>query len=111
MTRLSAGVSPQTDTSRPSMIARAKAVLKNRPDSEHEMTLNRLVNNIVVLIYFAIASIWHLAEGEALLARTYPLFIMYNAASLLLFSYILRHPCVTVPLRLFHICLDCSRRC
>ena len=111
MTAHSASASAPTDSATPSLIARAKAVLKNRPDSEHEMTLNRLVNNIVVLVYFAVASIWHIAEGEALLARTYHLFMMYNAASLLLFAHILRYPGVSVPRRLFAMCMDLSMIC
>ncbi len=93
------------------MFARVLNRLRNRPDSEHEMTLNRLVNNIVVLTYFAIASFYEVKEAEFVLAQTIGLFVAYNLASIALFVHILHSPGVSKPRRLLAMCMDLSMIC
>ncbi len=93
------------------VFSRIRNRLRNRPDSEHEMTLNRLVNNIVVLTYFAVASYLEVKEAEHVLAQTLVLFVAYNLASIALFLHILHRPGVSIPRRLLAMIMDLSMIC
>jgi two-component system sensor histidine kinase RpfC len=83
-----------------------RARLRNRPDSEHEMTINRLALSGLTLIYLAIAS----AFGNATAASTlYDVgFLIYWVCSIALFCHILYQPGISVARRLIAMLIDFS---
>jgi two-component system sensor histidine kinase RpfC len=76
----------------PPIIARWRATLRARPDSEHEMTLNRLAFAIIVIIWLALATAAGQAHASEIFYTTYPVFIGYIIGALGLFAHILYWP-------------------
>lgn len=80
--------------------------LKGRPDSEHEMTINRIVISTVVLAYLLIANARGHDTAQDIFHESLILFGIYYAASVLLFAHILREPGISHPRRILAIVLD-----
>ena len=85
-------------TTRPPIIMRWLAILRARPDSEHEMTLNRLAFAIIVIVYLALAAAAGQSHAAEIFYRVYPVFIAYLIGALGLFAHILYRP-AAVPAR------------
>lgn len=80
--------------------------LRGRPDSEHEMTINRIVLSTVVLVYLVIArSKGHDAAQDVFLDALV-LFGIYYVASIALFAHILAKPGISHRRRIVAIGLD-----
>ena len=92
--------------SKPGMIARIRETLAKRPDSEHEMTANRLVFATAVLLYLKGATFFGSQEAGEILAFVWPKFALYYVVSGLLFMHILRHPQSSPARRVFAIFHD-----
>ena len=88
------------------LFRRVRAGLKRRPDSEHEMTINRFVLSGISLAYLAIASLLGSADAAVMLRETWIYFAVYDLLSLALFLHILYQPGVSVTRRLLAIVLD-----
>ena len=80
--------------------------LSNRPDSEHEMTVNRLVLNCIVFVYLFFASGSGLADAAHVFNLTSLLFVGYNMFSVGLFAHILYDPGISHMRRVLAIFLD-----
>ncbi len=100
-------VSKSTEQAAPaSRLQRLRDLLRNRPDSEHEMTINRLVISTVILTYLIGASLlghegaWRDAAGDRSALRALPVL------SLGLFAHMLHQPGVSAARRLIAIVLD-----
>jgi two-component system sensor histidine kinase RpfC len=76
----------------PPNITRWRATLRARPDSEHEMTLNRLAFAIIVIIWLALATTAGQTHASEIFYSTYPVFISYIIGALGLFAHILYWP-------------------
>lgn len=80
--------------------------LRGRPDSEHEITVNRLMfSGTIVLCLFATAQLGS-ADAALVLQRTYAAFAVYSIASLVLFAHILWRPQISVGRRLVGMACD-----
>ncbi len=87
-------------------VAILKKRLSGRPDSEHDMTLNRLALSTLVLIYLVVA--WWRGHGAAedIFEEALILFAIYYVASIVLFVDIVRDPGVSHPRRIVALVLD-----
>jgi len=79
-------------------IAHWLTILRARPDSEHEMTLNRLAFAMIVIVYLAFATAAGQPHASEIFHRVYPVFIAYMIGALGLFVHILYRP-AAVPAR------------
>lgn len=87
-------------------LGRLAARLRRRPDSEHELTFNRLLLSSAILIYLLIARRWgSTAAAEALDVATLP-FLTFEVMAAALFVHILCVPGVSHPRRLVGIASD-----
>jgi two-component system sensor histidine kinase RpfC len=75
-----------------SIIERWRATLSARPDSEHEMTLNRLAFAVIVIIWLALATAAGQAHASEIFYNVYPVFIAYIFGAFGLFAHILVWP-------------------
>src|ERR1019366_1044977 len=75
-----------------SIIERWRATLSARPDSEHEMTLNRLAFAVIVIIWVALATAAGQAHASEIFYNVYPVFIAYIFGAFGLFAHILVWP-------------------
>jgi two-component system sensor histidine kinase RpfC len=73
------------------------AALRGRPDTEHEMSFNRLAFSLVITVYFLVEG----AEGPLMLGAAF-----YWAAALGLFLHILRRPATNNARRITALLLD-----
>jgi two-component system, sensor histidine kinase RpfC len=80
--------------------------LKGRPDTEHEMTINRIALSTLVLIYMLIARAKGHDAAEDIFHDALLLFGIYYVASLALFAHILFAPGVSHPRRIVALALD-----
>jgi two-component system, sensor histidine kinase RpfC len=80
--------------------------LRGRPDTEHEMTPNRLVFAGSVVVYLLIAARIGNADAAAMLRATYPAFVVYFIVSLAIFAHILWRPEISVWRRLVAMAAD-----
>jgi two-component system sensor histidine kinase RpfC len=80
--------------------------LRNRPDTEHEMTINRLVLSGLTLVYLAVASAFGNTTAAGLLDN--PGFLIYWLCSFALFGHILYQPGISVARRLIAMLIDFS---
>ncbi len=80
----------------------AASRLRGRPDSEHEMSLNRLVVAIVIVFVLLASSNIHGTSG-ALIGMA-----VYIALALAVLGHILLYPNISQARRLFALLLDCS---
>jgi two-component system sensor histidine kinase RpfC len=88
------------------MMSAVRRRLKGRPDSEHEMTINRIVLSTVVLAYLVIAQSKGHDAAQDVFHDALVLFGIYYAASLVLFVHILAKPGVSHGRRILAISLD-----
>ncbi|MCX7326217.1 MAG: ATP-binding protein, partial [Hyphomicrobiales bacterium] len=80
--------------------------LRGRPDSEHEMTINRIVISSVVLIYLLVAYARGHGAAQDIFHEALVLFGIYYVCSIALFIHILHDPGVSHPRRIVAITLD-----
>lgn len=80
------------------IIASWLVTLRSRPDSEHEMTLNRLVFATLVIVYLGVAGAVGQSQALQIFNRVYLIFIAYIIGALALFAHILYRP-MAVPSR------------
>jgi two-component system, sensor histidine kinase RpfC len=83
-----------------------RARLRNRPDSEHEMTINRLVLSGLMLIYIVVASALGDAKAAGVSDKVIVLFCLFWICSLTLFAHLLYQPGVSMTRRLIAMLLD-----
>ena len=88
------------------MLSWIGARLRNRPDSEHEMTINRLVLSGLTLAYLVVASAIGNASAAGILDKAGLLLALYWACSFALFGHLLHRPGVSVARRLIGIVCD-----
>ena len=88
------------------LLARLCARLRARPDSEHEMTANRIVLSGVTLVYLAISSSSGGDAARQMLEQAGFFFAVYDLVALALFCHILWRPDVSPARRLIGIALD-----
>jgi two-component system sensor histidine kinase RpfC len=87
-------------------LARIREVLAKRPDSEHEMTANRMVFATAVLFYLKFATFFGSVEAGEILAVVWPVFALYYVVSVLLFVHIVNYPESSPSRRVFAIFHD-----
>lgn len=80
--------------------------LRNRPDSEHELTVNRLVISGVAFTYLVVAALTGQADAEQMLREESPYFAIYQIVSIILFCHLLYRPGVSVERRLIGMVFD-----
>lgn len=80
--------------------------LRNRPDSEQEMTLNRLVLSGVAFAYLMLETGLGKLDAEEMLRGQGPYFAVYQVFSIILFCHLLYSPGVSVARRLAGIVID-----
>ena len=74
--------------------------LRNRPDSEHELTVNRLVISGTAFTYLIIAAQFGQRGAERMLHEQSPYFAVYQIVSVILFCHLLYRPGISVGRRL-----------
>lgn len=67
-------------------------ILRARPDSEHEMTLNRITFATIFIIYLALAGLAGQVHAWEILNRVYLVFFAYFIGAFALFAHILYRP-------------------
>ncbi len=87
-------------------LAWARSRVRGRPDSEHEMTPNRMVFATSVVLYLLIAAWTGDAAAVAILQSTYKAFIVYFITSLMVFAHILWKPHVSAHRRICAMVID-----
>ena len=87
-------------------ISRIRKILSRRPDTEHEITLNRLAFSGVILLYMVVGTLWEAEHAKSMLRESYLAISFYIAASLAIFGHILYRPGISVGRRLISIFLD-----
>lgn len=80
--------------------------LRERPDSEHEMTWNRLGFAGLVMGYLGLGTVFGIGHASEMLVETAEVFALYLVVSLALFSHILYRPAASPGRRLFAIVHD-----
>jgi two-component system sensor histidine kinase RpfC len=80
--------------------------LRNRPDSEHELTVNRLVISGTAFTYLIIAAQFGQRGAERMLHEQSPYFAVYQIVAVLLFCHLLYRPGVSVGRRLVGMVFD-----
>jgi two-component system sensor histidine kinase RpfC len=84
----------------------ARNQLRGRPDTEHEITLNRVMFSASIVSFLSIATWFGSADAAALLQATYRAFIMYFVVTLILFAHILLQPRACAQRRVFGMACD-----
>jgi two-component system sensor histidine kinase RpfC len=82
------------------------ARLRNRPDSEHELTINRLALSGLTLAYLVVASAIGNASAAGILHKAGFLLALYWMCSFALFGHLLHRPGVSVARRLIGMVCD-----
>jgi two-component system sensor histidine kinase RpfC len=80
--------------------------LRNRPDSEHELTVNRLVISGTAFTYLIIAAQFGQRGAERMLHDQSPYFAIYQIVSVILFCHLLYRPGISVGRRLVGMVFD-----
>jgi two-component system sensor histidine kinase RpfC len=80
--------------------------LRNRPDSEHELTVNRLALSGAAFAYLMIASLLGHMDAEEMLREQGPYFAIYEIVSIILFCHLLYRPEVSIARRLIGMVFD-----
>ena len=96
----------QRKKDKPSWLARIAARLENRPDSEHEMCLNRVLVSGAVLIYLFVAGKLGSLAAQELLQAVAPYYLLFGLVSVLIFLHLLWKPGVSVARRVIAIPFD-----
>lgn len=85
-----------------SLIGFLKSRLKNRPDGEHEMVVNRVVISALILTYLGVASLFGVqVPYEAVLLTS-----LFFGISFAFLAHMLYQPGVSVPRRVIAMCSD-----
>src|SRR3974390_823743 len=80
--------------------------LRNRPDSEHELTVNRLALSGTAFAYLAIAALFGRADAAQMLREQSLYFALYEIVSIALFVHLLCNPGISVARRLIGMVSD-----
>ncbi|HEX5518608.1 MAG TPA: hypothetical protein VFX32_13465, partial [Pseudolabrys sp.] len=80
--------------------------LRNRPDSEHELTVNRLALSGTAFAYLIIAAMFGRADAAEMLREQWVYFALYEIVSISLFAHLLYHPGISVGRRLIGMVSD-----
>jgi two-component system sensor histidine kinase RpfC len=80
--------------------------LRNRPDSEHELTVNRLALSGTAFIYLIVAAMFGRADAAQMLREQWLYFALYEIVSISLFIHLLCHPGASVGRRLIGMVSD-----
>src|SRR6201996_531800 len=83
-------------------LGRIPASLRGRPDSEHEMSFNRLALSAIVFIYLTVL----IASGDDLFGSQLTLMFLYPAVGFGIFLHILWRPQISYPRRYFALAVD-----
>lgn len=82
--------------------------LRNRPNSEHELTVNRLALSGVAFGYLIIAAWFGRVDAEQMLREQSPVFAAYEIVAIVLFCHLLYQPRKSVARRLIGMVFDLS---
>jgi two-component system sensor histidine kinase RpfC len=82
--------------------------LRNRPDSEHEMTFNRFALSGAAFVYLLIAALYGHMDAAEMLREQGPVFAAYEIVSIILFCHLLYRPGASVARRLIGMVFDLS---
>jgi two-component system, sensor histidine kinase RpfC len=80
--------------------------LRNRPDSEHEMTFNRLLLSGVAFAYLIVAALFGQAGAVQMLHEQSLYFVIYQIIAILLFCHLLYRPGISVERRFIGMVFD-----
>jgi two-component system sensor histidine kinase RpfC len=80
--------------------------LRNRPDSEHELTVNRLALSGTAFMYLIVAAMFGRADAAQMLREQWVYFAFYEMVSISLFIHLLCHPGISVARRLIGMVSD-----
>ena len=97
------GIAGQRIRSRLSWIA---SRLRNRPDSEHELTVNRLALSGTAFMYLIVAAMFGRADAAQMLREQWVYFALYEMVSISLFVHLLWRPGISVGRRLIGMVSD-----
>ncbi len=98
--RVTAGVT------KPSLLQWMRLRLRNRPDSEHEMTINRMVFSGLVIVYMVVGYAFGESHATDMLVYTGLPISIYYLMSIMLFAHILWKPGISPARRVFAIFHD-----
>jgi two-component system sensor histidine kinase RpfC len=80
--------------------------LRNRPDSEHELTVNRLALSGTAFAYLIVAAMFGRADAAEMLREQWLYFALYEIVSISLFVHLIYHPGISVSRRLIGMVSD-----
>ncbi len=80
--------------------------LRNRPDSEHELTVNRLMISGTAFAYLIIAAEFGQVGAQQMLHEQSPYFAVYQIVAVILFCHLLYRPGISVARRLVGMVFD-----
>ena len=80
--------------------------LRNRPDSEHELTVNRLALSGTAFMYLIVAAMLGRADAAQMLREQWVYFALYEIVSISLFVHLLWQPGISVGRRLIGMVSD-----
>jgi two-component system sensor histidine kinase RpfC len=80
--------------------------LRNRPDSEHELTVNRLALSGTAFTYLIVAAMFGRADAAQMLREQWLYFALYEIVSISLFIHLLCEPGISVSRRLIGMVSD-----
>ena len=109
---MKASLFPNSNATTPSRSKLRKALswvasrLRNRPDSEHELTVNRLALSGTAFAYLAIAAMLGRADAAQMLREQSLYFALYEIVSIALFVHLLCRPGISVARRLIGMVSD-----
>src|SRR5215216_3674017 len=87
-------------------LVRLRARLRARPDSEHELTINRLALSGLVFAYLVVAGAFGSANAKEMLRTHAVYFALYYALSVAIFCHILYRPEISRVRRIVGIFFD-----
>jgi two-component system sensor histidine kinase RpfC len=80
--------------------------LRNRPDSEHELTVNRIALSGTAFAYLIVAAMFGRADAAEMLREQWVYFAFYEIVSISLFLHLLHQPGVSVGRRIVGMVSD-----
>src|SRR6202012_4137307 len=83
-------------------LGRLPASLRGRPDSEHEMSFNRLAMCLIIFVYLAVL----LASGDDHFGAQLILMFLYPTVAVAIFLHILWRPQISYTRRYFALAAD-----